>query len=74
MNIDEDTTSEGYGRIEVKMNGEWQTICDDGFTENSAIVICAHLGYSAGEVRRLNYLICQNNLHMLCIHFEDLPS
>ena len=46
-----ETTSLGYGRVEVRMNGEWATICDDGFDVNAAKALCTHLGFSQGEIR-----------------------
>ena len=45
-----DTTALGYGRVEVKVNGRWATICDQGFDDNSAMALCTHLGLSKGEV------------------------
>ena len=32
------------GRVEIFINGEWGTICDDGIEIESAIVICRALG------------------------------
>lgn len=33
------------GRIEIKHNGVWGTICDDDFNEDAAKVVCKRLGY-----------------------------
>ena len=32
--------------VEVYCNGQWRTICDNGFDSNDALVLCKQLGYS----------------------------
>ena len=40
------SNSADQGRVEVFINNEWGTICDDGFDWVEAGVICGMLGYS----------------------------
>ena len=69
---DRDNTLGGYGRVEIKMNGLWHTVCDDGFDANSAKVLCSHLGHVGGEVtfsviRNFNTDLYKNGLLSLML-------
>ena len=34
------------GHVEVYCNGQWGTICDNGFSSTDALTICKQLGYN----------------------------
>ncbi len=35
------------GRLEVKHYGQWGTVCDDGFSETAATIVCKQVGAEA---------------------------
>ena len=37
------------GRLEICLDGYWGTVCNDGFDNNSAVVVCRQLGFHDGE-------------------------
>ena len=46
-----DGGSSSEGRVEVYYNGRWGTVCNDGWNDNYASLVCAQLGFgSSGQL------------------------
>ena len=47
-----DGTNEREGRVEIIYQGIWGTICDDGWDDIDATVVCRELGFLNGNATR----------------------
>ena len=49
------------GRVEVYHNGEWGTVCDDGWDLNDAQIVCSELGFGNAVVATYNSFYGESN-------------
>ena len=66
----------GYGVLLVYYENQWGTVCDTGFTQNSADVVCSQLGFTRAEKVRIFYFFLYYKFRLLCprmnMHSDDI--
>ena len=59
------------GRVEVYHNGEWGTVCQDGWNLNDAQVVCRQLGFGPAIAAR-GYASYGHNDYTVIIWLDDV--
>lgn len=64
------------GRLEVKPDdsSSWGTICDDGFTDTEADLVCKHMGYDSGVMLSNFYTVDGDQAQTIALDEVSCPT
>ena len=56
--------------MEVCINDQWGTVCDDSWDSTDATVVCKQLGYAYTGSTPIAIMSVNDHLHLLCLYVQ----